>query len=255
MNILETIQNKLDEIERTEHVRILHAVESGSRAWGFASPDSDYDVRFIYVRTEEDYLRLGRQRDVIEWQLDETLDINGWDLQKALRLMHGSNPTLFEWSNSPVVYRTTALWQKISAEGSVCFSERAGFQHYLSMAKHTYHAYLTGETVRLKKYLYMLRPELACRWILSRHSIPPVAFSELAEAVLPAEMQAPVAELLARKMQTSESGEEPRLPLLHAYLERTLTELEAAAQSLKKEQSPDWALLDRLFLETVRAGC
>ena len=96
MNILETIQQKLDAIEQKEHVQILHAVESGSRAWGFASPDSDYDVRFIYVRREEDYLRLGKQRDVIEWQLDETLDINGWDLQKALRLMYGSNPTLLD---------------------------------------------------------------------------------------------------------------------------------------------------------------
>lgn len=103
----EIMEGKLAEIEGKENVRILHAVESGSRAWGFASPDSDYDVRFIYVRPVEHYLRLGKTRDVIEWQLDETLDINGWDLQKALRLLHSSNPTLFEWNNSPVIYKTT----------------------------------------------------------------------------------------------------------------------------------------------------
>ncbi|MBP0971384.1 MAG: nucleotidyltransferase domain-containing protein [Oscillospiraceae bacterium] len=254
MNILETIQQKLDEIEQKEHVRILHAVESGSRAWGFASPDSDYDVRFIYVRPEEDYLRLGQQRDVIEWQLDDTLDINGWDLQKALRLMHGSNPTLFEWCDSPVVYRTTDLWQHISQQGRVYFSERAGYQHYLSMAKHTYQAYLTGENVRLKKYFYCLRPVLACRWIQSRHCVPPVAFDTLAESMLPDTLRDTVSALVAQKMQTSELGAKPRIPLLHDYLERSLTELTQEAAALPPAPANDWALLDRLFLEAVRSG-
>ena len=83
-----------------ENVKILHCVESGSRAWGFASPDSDYDVRFIYIRPKEYYLRLEKTRDVIEWQLDDTLDINGWDIQKMLRLLHKSNPTVFELGKS-----------------------------------------------------------------------------------------------------------------------------------------------------------
>ena len=97
MGIIDEIQMKLKEIEEQEHVTILHAVESGSRAWGFASPDSDYDVRFIYVRTMEDYLRLDEPRDVIEWQMDEVLDINGWDLRKTLKHFHRGNATLFEW--------------------------------------------------------------------------------------------------------------------------------------------------------------
>lgn len=119
------IQVKLKEIEEKEHVRILHCVESGSRAWGFASPDSDYDVRFIYVRRSEDYLRLEKTRDVIEWQLDDTLDINGWDLQKALRLLYRSNPTLFEWNNSPVIYKTTPEWQEISQMISRFFVDKS----------------------------------------------------------------------------------------------------------------------------------
>ena len=106
----ETILEKLDEIEKRENIKILHCIESGSRAWGFASPDSDYDVRFIYVRPKEFYLRLDKTRDVIEWQLDDTLDINGWDLQKPLRLLHSSTPTLFEWNNSPIVYKTMPEW-------------------------------------------------------------------------------------------------------------------------------------------------
>jgi len=107
------ITAELEKIERVENVRIIHAVESGSRAWGFASPDSDYDVRFIYVRDMRHYMKLEKTRDVIEWQLDEVLDINGWDLQKALRLLHSSNPTLFEWSNSPIIYKTTDEWAAI----------------------------------------------------------------------------------------------------------------------------------------------
>ena len=106
----EVILQKLQELDKTEGVTILHAVESGSRAWGFPSPDSDYDVRFFYVHPREHYLRLDRTRDVIERPIDEVLDINGWDLDKTLRLLHASNPTLFEWSQSPIIYRTTELF-------------------------------------------------------------------------------------------------------------------------------------------------
>ena len=111
--IEDLVRLKLDEIEEKEHVRILHAVESGSRAWGFASPDSDYDVRFIYVKKKEDYLRLETTRDTIDWDLDETLDINGWDIKKVLQHFHKSNATIFEWANSPIVYKTTDEWKKI----------------------------------------------------------------------------------------------------------------------------------------------
>ena len=103
----DTIQKELAQIEQTQNVRILLAVESGSRAWGFASPDSDYDVRFIYVRPKDAYLRLQKHRDVIELPINDALDINGWDLTKTLRLLHKSNPTLFEWGASPIVYLET----------------------------------------------------------------------------------------------------------------------------------------------------
>ena len=134
----ETILEKLDVIEKHESIKILHCIESGSRAWGFASPDSDYDVRFIYVRPKNFYLRLDRTDDVIEWQLDDTLDISGWDLKKALILLHKSNPTLFEWNSSPIVYRTTDEWQKISAVINRYFVAKSGLYHYLSTAKRNY---------------------------------------------------------------------------------------------------------------------
>ena len=120
------IEEQLKEIEEKENVKIIYCVESGSRAWGFASPDSDYDVRFIYVRNKEDYLKLNKNRDVIEWRLDDVLDINGWDIQKALRLLYKSNPTLIEWSMSPMVYKTTPQWEKISGIISQYVLEKTG---------------------------------------------------------------------------------------------------------------------------------
>lgn len=96
------IIEKLQQIEKQENVRILHAVESGSRAWGFESPDSDFDVRFIYVRPRDYYLKLEQTRDVLEFPINDLLDVNGWDLQKALRLLHRSNPSVFEWFKSPI---------------------------------------------------------------------------------------------------------------------------------------------------------
>ncbi|MBR6224730.1 MAG: nucleotidyltransferase domain-containing protein, partial [Firmicutes bacterium] len=158
MSIQEEIGEKLKEIEEKENVKILHCVESGSRAWGFASPDSDYDVRFIYVHQADWYLKLEKTRDVIEWQLDDVLDINGWDLKKTLTLLHSSNPTIFEWNQSPIVYKTTSEWKVVSDIINNYFVQKSGLHHYLSTAKGNYREYLKGDIVRVKKYFYVLRP-------------------------------------------------------------------------------------------------
>lgn len=183
------VDRKLDEIEEMEGVKILHAVESGSRAWGFASPDSDYDVRFVYVRPEQYYLRLDEKKDFINWELDETLDINGWDLSKTLQHFHKSNASLYEWGNSPVVYRTTPEWGEIKAVSERLFSCKAGMYHYYGTARKNFIEYLQGEDVKYKKYFYVLRPILACKWIEERRCPPPVLFSELMGSVLEEEMK------------------------------------------------------------------
>ncbi len=136
------IKDQLDNIERTKNITILHAIESGSRAWGFESPDSDYDVRFIYLRDKNYYLRLDKTRDVIELPIDDVLDINGWDLDKALKLLHTSNPTLFEWCNSPIVYKTTPYFEQLKNNINDYFKPISGFHHYLSMAHSNYRDYL-----------------------------------------------------------------------------------------------------------------
>lgn len=129
----EIIQKKLEEIEKQEHVKIILAVESGSRAWGFDSADSDYDVRFIYVREPEMYLKLDNIRDVIEWQLDEVFDISGWDIKKALQLLYKSNPTLFEWINSPIVYKETKETLELRDIAKEYFDVKKSVMHYLNM--------------------------------------------------------------------------------------------------------------------------
>ena len=247
----EIIEQKLKEIEARENVRILHCVESGSRAWGFASPDSDYDVRFIYARPVEEYLRLEKIRDVIEWQLDETLDINGWDIQKALRLLHKSNPTLFEWNQSPIVYRTTDDWQKISDVISRYFLKKSGLYHYLSTAKNNYREYLKGEAVRLKKYFYVLRPILACRWILSEQTPPPMLFSTLVDRCLDDELKPEVSTLLRLKMETPEIGEGKRMDRINDYLDRSIVEIGQIIETLPDEEPNSWEELDRLFLSVI----
>lgn len=149
----ELIVSKLKQIEKDYNVKILLAVESGSRAWGFASPDSDYDVRFIYVRPEKDYLRLEKVRDVIELPINDELDINGWNLQKALRLLYSSNPTLFEWFSSPIIYIETDFAEQIREITGEYFSTKKGLYHYISMAESNYREYLKTDTVKANKYL------------------------------------------------------------------------------------------------------
>lgn len=129
----EIIQKKLEEIEKQEHVKIILAVESGSRAWGFDSADSDYDVRFLYVREPEMYLKLDNIRDVIEWQLGEVFDISGWDIKKALQLLYKSNPTLFEWINSPIVYKETKETLELRDIAKEYFDVKKSVMHYLNM--------------------------------------------------------------------------------------------------------------------------
>lgn len=248
--IIDTIKSKLDEIEKRENIKILHCVESGSRAWGFSSPDSDYDVRFIYVRPKEYYLKLEKTRDVIEWQLDDTLDINGWDLQKMLRLLHSSNPTVFEWKNSPIIYKTSGEWKKVSSVIDDYFSIKTGMYHYLNMAKTNYREYLKGESVRLKKYFYVLRPLLACEYIRENKKSPPMLFEELL-CYLHGDIKTEVLKLLELKTNTSELGEGEKILCINEYIEKKIDEFETYAGTEKGAEKGGWDNLNKIFLSTI----
>lgn len=251
-DILKQIQIKLDEVEAKFGVKILHAVESGSRAWGFASPDSDYDVRFIYVHPQSAYLRLDPQKDYIDWELNETLDINGWDLKKVLQHFYKSNATLYEWSNSPIVYRTTEQWHTVKAAAGIYFSCKACMYHYLGTAMKNYETYLKDDMVKYKKYFYVLRPILACQWIDQKQSPPPVLFSELAESVLEDEMKPVVNQLLQAKIKMVESEKGPRIDVLNDYIIRKIQYYKEKTAALDDDRCYEWSVLNNLFQAVLR---
>ena len=250
--MLDLIKAKLQEIEEREQIRIIHCVESGSRAWGFPSPDSDYDVRFIYIRRPDYYMRLEKTRDVIEWQLDDTLDINGWDLQKALRLLHKSNPTLFEWNESPIVYKTTEAWASLQPLIRDCFMAKPGLYHYISMAKSNYREYLRSDMVRLKKYFYVLRPVLASLWILRNETAPPMTFSVLKDTCLPEHLLPVVDRLLEMKMASSEMADGPRINALNEFLDESILEVSEAISKLPSRSQVSWDSLNDMFYRLIR---
>lgn len=245
------ILEKLSEIEKFEGVKIIHAVESGSRAWGFASPDSDYDVRFIYVREKDYYLQLNEYSDVINYQLNDVYDINGWDVIKALRLLKKSNPTLFEWNNSPIVYKTTADWQKISSVINEFFVKKSGVYHYLNMAKSNNREFLKGETVKLKKYFYVIRPILACKWILSEGTPPPMPFKTLVDRFLTGEVKAEVISLYNKKINSVELSTGKRIGLLNEYIDSELLNLENEVKNLKDSEEESYSKLNNMFLSLL----
>lgn len=180
--VKEEILARIEKVENEHGVRVLYAVESGSRAWGFESPNSDYDARFIYAHPKDWYVAvdLEDKRDVIEYPIVDEIDINGWDLRKALKLFSRSNPTFVEWLQSPIVYiergdfaqRARQLLPKV-------YSVDKGIYHYHSMAKTNYRGYLREDLVPIKKYFYVLRPLLSIMWLEKYLEPAPIEFEKL----------------------------------------------------------------------------
>ena len=246
-----TVLETLSELERRHKVSVLFACESGSRGWGFASPDSDYDVRFVYVHRLPWYLGVDPGRDVIEQPISGELDVSGWELRKALQLLRDSNPTLLEWLRSPIVYRQDAAWTvRLRTLAEQGFSPVRGYHHYVSMARKNLREHLYGDVVRYKKYLYVLRPLLAARWIREGRGIPPMRFAELVAATsLNAALVAEIDALLEVKMRAGESATSPRWAGIHDFIERELPLAEA--HSFAKQPKADSRLLDDLLHDAV----
>lgn len=244
------VDRRLGEIERTFGVEIFYACESGSRAWDFASPDSDYDVRFLYRHPRDWYLSLSEQRDVIETPIEGVYDVNGWDLRKALRLALNGNPVLFEWLSSPIRYLERPLAAGFRGAALSVFDPVKAYRHYLSMARGQRRTYLMGETVRQKKYFYAVRPLLACEHLLVERSPVPMRFFDLVDAVgPPPEVRETLVELLRAKRTASEAAEAQRLPVLDRWIEQSLEALEARAP--QSVAPADRAPLERFFRSAI----
>ena len=186
-----------------------------------------------------------------EWELNDVYDISGWDIRKTFELLHKSNPTLFEWNNSPIVYKTTPEWEQIRSIITDCFMSKTGIYHYLSTAKHNYKAYFTEDEVKLKKYFYVLRPLLAARWIISHGTPPPMLFSELMDAELDEAVRPDVEKLLDMKMNTSEIGKGKRIKNLDRYISTEMADIQILTDSLAAEKPVPWEELDDILFSLL----
>jgi predicted nucleotidyltransferase len=225
---------ELDSIERDHGVRILLAVESGSRAWRFPSPDSDYDVRFIYAYPREAYLSIELPRDVIERPIDGVLDLSGWDVRKALQLMIRSNAALIEWLASPVRYRAAdSVPERLLALAHGICTLPALAYHYDRTARRSFDEIAaTRGPVRLKAYCYAVRPVLALLWMRGHERAPPMDLPSLLQGVpLAADIRRAIDELVARKATAGERELAPRVDVLDNFLAAALADKAGRASS------------------------
>lgn len=245
------IESELKHLESEESITILWACESGSRAWGFESQDSDYDVRFIYLRKTEDYLKASPLRDVIEKPISNDLDISGWDLPKALSLFRKSNPPLLEWLQSPIIYKKNSEFHNaISALIPECFSPISCMYHYMSMADRNSRSYLDKEEIKLKRYFYMLRPILACMWIDQGFGTPPIEFGKLLDRLLPkGKLREEIDALKEKKMRGDELDMAPAIPIISDFI---ILQMNKITEATKETQfTKAWEPLDRLYLDII----
>jgi uncharacterized protein len=221
---------RMHNAEKEHGIRILLAVESGSRAWGFESPNSDFDARFIYIHPRDWYLSVGleEQRDVIEYPIVDDIDLNGWDLRKALRLFWKSNPAFVEWIQSPIVYMQNGGFAELARNLLPdVYSCESGVHHYRSMAKTNFRGYLKADLVPLKKYFYVLRPLLAVRWLERYGTAAPIEFHKMLHLIEDnPPLVADIMALLERKRKTPELGLDLPVPSINAFVEAELERLE-----------------------------
>jgi predicted nucleotidyltransferase len=254
LSMRDGIISTLETIEKENNIQIIYAVESGSRAWGFASADSDYDVRYIYIRPTEDYLRVNDLRDTIEGPLNEILDFSGWDIRKTLELLRRCNPSLMEWYQSPIIYRRTELWGFLAERIPAYFQPRSSMYHYLSMVVNNWNTYLKPslEKVSVKKYLYVLRPILCCRWLEQFGTVPPVPFDALCKAVLPVELEVVTKDLLEQKKHIEEKALINRMPELDSFILAEIPRLTQVRDDMPHQSQADYEDLNQLFRQMLQ---
>lgn len=247
------IQEELKAVERELGVHVVYAVESGSRAWGFESEDSDYDVRFVYARPAKDYLRLEGMRDTIEWCLQDDLDIVGWDVAKFLRLMRNSNPTVFEWLASTIVYREEPYFDLVRAIAPHCLDPAALAHHYLGIATKYRARFLKADKVTLKRYLYTIRSVLATRWAIERKTTPPMAFEELCAEMLEPELVHAVKDMVERKATGLEKDDHVLIPEVDAWVDRAMDDLKERVATLTSKSRMAWEEMNIIFFALLEA--
>ncbi len=235
-NIYQAIIQRLGKVQFDEEIKILYACESGSRAWGFPSIDSDYDVRFIYIRKPEFYLSIDDGRDVIEKEITDDIDLCGWDLKKTLKLFRKSNPPLFEWLQSPMIYmKQYSVYDKLKSLLPVYYSPLSSIFHYKNMAERNLRDYLKNEKVWVKKYFYVLRPLLACKWIENNLGPVPTEYEKLVNALVNDEiLKKSIDELIKEKKQGAELSWGNKIPEISKFIESEIERLNSKEFNFSK---------------------
>ena len=249
----EEIKKELLRLEQQHDIKILYAVESGSRAWGFASTDSDWDVRYIYIHRLDWYLKIDDKKDNQEEILPNDIDLAGWELKKALRLFRKSNPPMLEWLRSPIIYlEQFSTADKLRNLVKEYFNPKSCLHHYLHMAENNYQAYLHKDNVRVKKYFYVLRPILSCDWIKQTNTMAPMEFQKLLDSqITDQNVKTEIKNLLTRKMSGEELNEEPKIQILNDFLEQKILYYNDYVKSYGQSIQPDTEKLNELFIHTI----
>ncbi|MEM1083956.1 MAG: nucleotidyltransferase domain-containing protein [Verrucomicrobiota bacterium] len=234
----ERIQLLLAEIEREYRIEILYACESGSRAWGFASPDSDYDIRFLFRRPMAEAYAIDEAVDSIDIAIKDDLDPGGWDIRKSLGLLRKSNGALIEWLHSPIVYSANDEFVSDLRELATEHLSRKGLaNHYRGLAGQFHRNKLTVDRPSAKGYLYCLRALLAARFVLDAGKPPPVPFAELIPTA-PHKVAAAIRELVTWKSSASENDSPGRQAVLDTFIEESLPEIGATLDALPNDANP-----------------
>jgi uncharacterized protein len=253
VDIRAEIDRRIQAIKSEEDVRLLAVVESGSRAWGFPSPDSDYDVRFLYIRKRDWYLSLEPGRDVIERPIVDEIDLNGWDIRKALGLLLKSNAVVSEWIESPIRYiEDDPVIERVAALADDVLDSRALAYHYANLGRRAADRWLDGDgDVPVKKYFYALRPAIAILSILQNEGKrPPMNLQQLmASSDLEPALVADIDELVEAKRRTNERSNGMRKPALDAFIREQLGK--APLVPRKDKDGSFAAAANEIFLELI----
>jgi len=249
---IEIIKKRLLEIENENQVKILYSVEAGSRAWGFESLDSDYDVRFIYAHNRNWYLNILPKRDVIEYPIVDKFDYSGWDLRKTMFLVNKSNPVLFEWLKSPIVYyRDNYFYEIMDKLSKSYFSPISSIYHYLHMADGNYRQFLQTNEVKIKKYFYVLKPIMACMWIENFKESPPMELEKLLAQITDKELLDKINGLLIKKKAGIELGIEPKIKIINDFIEKMLKHFVNIVKTFDPKKKPNQELLEDGFIKIL----
>ncbi len=247
------IKDLLCRIEIDHRLSVIYGLESGSRAWGFGSQNSDYDIRFLYVRSVDWYLCIEKRDNILELETANDFDLSGWDLKKALLFLRKSHPVLLEWLRSPIVYvEHSASVQQMREIGKEFFSPRSSLHHYIGWSERTIHRYFQQPNLAAKRYLYAMRPILCCRWIQTVGEQPPLQIQDLITAVdIPIEARLALEDLIKRKRAGHELSLVGRIPVLDHYIHEAIPQIKDFMLTLPKPEYVPFEILNPLFRKTL----